>query len=354
MKLPSHQRARQTFSDTFERSHGETIAAMDQGGHDIANQSPRTALTVKRMGVKRRAIPVQLVDPLGGGQTVHLSSTVDAFVSLGSKRRGIHTSRIGDLLAKLTGTVHLSLHDYASQVNGLLRATQGSDTAQVSVHGVFSYLETVSGVKEKSSIEHLELFADANCTDGRVSLSSGIGFGHMTACPCVQETYRHSFGPNGSSASTIPFKKQSPLLTHSQRCQTRLMLCDVNEPPTLRELLACIDEIVVRSQNTLPREFELLNVHRAHAQPQFLEDVLRDLLPGLHRLVRKCSPQSGGRIEIKSASMESIHDFDLEGEIAYSLRELDRIFAPDPAPGAQRGAARFNLNSSEEVTTDEH
>jgi GTP cyclohydrolase-4 len=338
MNLPSHQRSRRSFADTFERTHEQTIAAMDQGGHDIARQSPRTKLRVKCVGVKRRAIPILLADPFGGESTVHLSCSVDAMVGLGPDRRGIHTSRIGDLLAKLTGTVHASLQAYAAQLNGLVRASQGSDSAHVSVQGVFSYLENVRGVKEKRSVEHLELFADADFDHGGASMSAGIGFGHITACPCVQETYRHSFGPNGNSPT--PAQKQSPLLTHSQRCRTRLMICGVSEPPTVSELLACVDEIVVRSQNTLPREFELLNVHRAHAQPQFLEDVLRDLLPGIHRLVRKRSAE--GRILIKSASMESIHDFDLEGEIEYSLSELDQIFAPRSAPGIQPGKRSGN------------
>lgn len=324
MKLPGHQRSRPTFAETFERDHEQTILAMDQGGSDIPNQAPKTALRLQRVGIKRRSIPVLVSDPLGGGQIVQLSCSVNAYVSLEAQRRGIHVSRIGDLLAKLSGQVFPSLQDYAAQLSELVRAGQESHSAHVSVQGVFTYLENVSGVKEKASLEHLELFAAADFAGDRPSLSSGIGFNHITACPCVQETYRSSFLSDKPLIQTTREGKQMPLLTHSQRCETRLMISGVTAVPTLPQLLACIDGIVVRTQNTLPRELELLNVFRAHAQAQFVEDALRDLLLGIYRLVRERS--SEGAISIKSISMESIHDFDLEAEIEFSLRELDEIF----------------------------
>jgi GTP cyclohydrolase-4 len=188
------------------------------------------------------------------------------------------------------------------------------------VQGILTYREQISGVKQKSSLEHLELSAEAVCGAGKTLRSSGLGFSHITACPCVQETYRNSFVTDDCTRA----KSQAPLITHTQRCQTRISLAGVDELPELRDLLSSIDAVVVRNQNTLPREFELLNVHRAHAQPQFLEDVLRNLMLAVYRLVRPHSER--GEIRIESVSMESIHDFDMEGEIQFSVKELDQIF----------------------------
>jgi GTP cyclohydrolase FolE2 len=142
----------------------------------------------------------------------------------------------------------------------------------------------------------------------------------------VQETYRNSFLPDKPLPHPAGDGEHIPLLTHSQRCQTQVMISGATETPPLPELLACIDAIVVRSQNTLPRDLELLNVYRAHARAQFVEDALRDLLLGLYQVVRMRSAE--GAISIKSISFESIHDFDLEAEIEFSLRELDEIFGP--------------------------
>ena len=299
---------------------------MDSGGHDIPRQRPKTALALRTVGVRREAIPVLIADPFGSDAPVQLSCAIEARVGLDKKRRGIHVSRIGDLLAQLSGKLFPSVTDYAAELLERLLRAQNSQTGAVTVEGVLTYFERVSGVKEKGSLEHLTLHGHVSCSGGRTQASAGIGFNHITACPCVQETYRHSF----SSDSGSPRGRKLQLITHTQRCRTRINLIDVKRYPTLPDLLGAIDAVVIRSQNTLPREFELLNVYRSHAEPQFLEDVLRELLRAIYTVVRPLS--SKGEIEISSVSMESIHDFDLHGEIAFPLKELDKAFrhrAPD-------------------------
>lgn len=322
MKRPRHQRTRPVFAQIFERDQAETIAAMDEGGCDIPQQAPQTPLALRRVGVKRRAIPVQVKDPFGGRGTVELSCAVDATLELGPARRGIHVSRIGDALARLSAKRHVSLLAYAAALAEALRRSHQSECASVAVEGTLSYEEKISGVKEKLSLEHVQLFASASRLADRIRPASGLEFNHITACPCVQETFRHSFSPGASSAQ----KHKLPLFTHTQRCRTRLTILDAVTPP-LRTLLDAIDAVVVRSQNTLPREFELLNVYRAHARPQFLEDTLRDLLFAIYQTIGPLNTEATIRVE--SSSLESIHDFDLHGEIEFSVRELNLIFAPE-------------------------
>ncbi len=329
--IPSHQRSRRSFAGTFERDHAETIAAMDSGGHDIPRQKPRIRLALRNVGIRRDSIPVNLIDPLGGSEVVQLPCKVDARVALGGERRGIHVSRIGDLLSQLSARSFVSLSEYSAELLRCLRTTQAAESATVAVEGVLTYFERVKGVKEKGSLEHLTLSGGASSSGEQTTSSSGIGFNHITACPCVQETYRHSFSSQERSLG----KGKLQLITHTQRCQTRIALVNLERVPSLTELLAAIDAVVVRSQNTLPREFELLNVHRAHAEPQFLEDVLRDLLRAVYSVVRPISARGG--IEISSISLESIHDFDLHGEIAFSIKELDRAFASSASNQAMNG-----------------
>lgn len=322
---PSHQRSRRGFNQTFARTAEQTIAAMDAGGHDIPNQEARLPLRLRRVGLTRSSIPVRLAAPLGGSGTVELSCDVDAFVDLAAERRGIHVSRIGDLLARLACESYPSLSHYAVRVHDELRAVQESDTATAAVRGVLTYLEAVRGVKNKASLEHLDLAAEAETRDGAATIAQSVGFTHITACPCVQETYRNSFGPEQEALRRAVAESRMPLLTHSQRCRTRITIAGAEGPLPLAPLVACIDQMVVRSQNTLPREFELLNVHRSHAKPQFLEDVIRELTHSVYKLIGLDHPAA--TIRIHSVSMESIHDFDLEGEIEFSVAELDRIFA---------------------------
>ncbi len=323
--MAKNDRFRWSFAQTFEKSAAQTITAMDAAGKDIPDQRPVIPLRLRRVGVTRRSIPVRIDDPLGGAQTVELSCAIEASVGLAPERRGIHVSRIGDLLARLTGEVYPSLRHYAHRVDQLLRAGQGSDTASVAVRGVFTYLESVRGVKDKSSLEHVELSGASETEGGVTTLTQGVGFTYITSCPCVQETYRNSFRADDKMLQRVLEEKRMPLLTHTQRCQTHVMIVGAREPLPLPSLLACVDHVVVRSQNTLPREFELLNVYRAHAKPQFLEDALRELTYGVYKLVGRDNPNV--TLRIRSSSMESIHDFDMEGDVEFTVAELDRIFA---------------------------
>jgi GTP cyclohydrolase FolE2 len=319
-RLPRNDRAPESFAAAFGSSREETIASMDRAGDDVPDQAPRTPLPVQRIGFVREAIPVSMADPFDPASRVQVSCRVEAHTELDAERRGIHVSRAGDLLARLSGEVFPSLQDYAVALAACLRETQGTVTTEVSVRGVLSYVERIDTFKERSSIEHLELQARAVCAASGTNAWSGVGFHHMTACPCVQQTLRHA-RDRDADASPSP-----PRMTHSQRCHTLLTIGGQGGVVPLTALLAIVDAVVVRSRNTLPRDAELLAVHRAHASPMFLEDVLRDLLAAVHQGIREIRPDA--TIAIASTSMESIHDFDLSGRIEATVSELDRTLPP--------------------------
>lgn len=324
-RLSRHARARDVFEQVFERSPQATIAAMDAAGDDVPDQAPRLALPLRRMGVERGAIPVTIADPFDRRRTVLLSCSVSAHASLAAGRRGIHVSRIGDALAQLAPQTFDSLQHYATALCEQVAAAQGSSGAEVRVSGVLSYLEPLAGLKDKASIEHLELLARASLADGALQASSGLAFNHMTACPCVQKTYEHSFD-DGLRLLPQLAERGVPLVTHSQRCRSRITIAGAAPPLALPDLLAAVDRAVVRCQNTLPREQELLAVHRAHRDPQFLEDALRGLLRAAYELVARDHPSA--LIHVRSTSLESIHDFDISGEVGGSVAELALVLAP--------------------------
>ena len=319
--LPQHTRPARDFRAAFGRSADDTLAGMNEAGDDVPNQSPRHPSTLTRVGITRTAIPLVIANPFGTPGTVHLSCSVDAHVGLAAGRRGIHVSRLGHVLAELAGQPHASLHAYAVALCERVAEVQQAGDAEVAVSGVLSYLEHAGGVSQRSSIEHLTLSAEARRGDGRTAAGHGIAFNHITACPCVQQTYRHALaGPEGEGLAAPDPRLPQP--THTQRCHTRIAIAPCATPVPLDRLLAIVDGIVVRSRNTLPRDLELMAVHRAHREPQFVEDVLRDLLAAVHRLVRDEHPDA--TIRIRSTSQESIHDFDLDGEVVASVQELDR------------------------------
>ncbi len=320
--LPRHSRAQIPFEQRFGRSHVETIAAMDAQGDDIPDQAPACRLTLPAMGVNRSDIPILIADPFTPGRLVQLACEVRAHAGLPAGRRGIHVSRIGDAIAGLAAQPFGSLEHYAATLCERVAEVQECEQVSVRVQGVLSYLEDVIGVKHKASIEHLTLSAEAERSAAGVGSASGLGFNHITACPCVQQTFKHSFAEPDRPLLGAISERELPLLTHSQRCRTTITIAGPGAPVPLSELLGCVDGVVFRCQNTLPREFELQLVHAAHQRPQFLEDALRDLLHAVHGMLRQTDPMR--RISVQSVSMESIHDFDISGEITYTIGELNQ------------------------------
>lgn len=322
--IPVHQRFQPDFIELFGRSEQQAITAMNAEDDDIPNQRPCQEITLPAMGVNRAHIPVSILDPFAADRTVQLYCTVKASASVSPLRRGIHVSRIGDLLARMSSKIYPSLQEYCAELCLRLGEVQDSGTATASVSGILSYLEEVRGVKHKNSVEHLEMFAEANSQAGVANVSAGIGFNHITACPCVQQTYKHALGDPHQALAHSLNEAQIPLITHSQRCTSRIKIIDAPTAVPIQALLETVDRVVVRCQNTLPREFELMTVYRAHKEPQFLEDALRQMLQAIYHLLRTDFPES--RIHIQASSMESIHDFDIQGEISYTMNELRALW----------------------------
>jgi GTP cyclohydrolase FolE2 len=323
-RLPRHTRVRSDFTDTFGRSAEATIAAMDRNGDDVPDQVPAVRVGLQRIGVERKAVPVSIVDPFDPDSQAQLLCSLDTHASLAPTRRGIHTSRMGDLVARLSEQVFDSLQHYAAAVCERTREEQDCDAAEVRVSGVLSYREDSHGATGKGSLEHLDLAAHSRSSLGAVTGATSVGFNIITACPCVQQTFKHARHERDRAVLDQMQARGLPFPTHSQRCRCDVTLSaeGIPAPLPLGDVLDAIDRAVVRCQNTLPRDLELLAVHRAHAAPQFVEDVLRALLQPIYDCVKTSHPAS--TITIRATSMESIHDFDISGAISYSVAELNR------------------------------
>jgi hypothetical protein len=73
-------------------------------------------------------------------------------------------------------------------------------------------------------------------------------------------------------------------------------------------LLDAFDRVVVRIQNTSPREQALASDYRAHRSPQLAEDAARDLLQATYSVEGKDTDFN--RIEVRSRSNEPIQRYD--------------------------------------------
>ncbi len=317
-----YRRPAPTFRQALGVGAERVIPAMDAAGDDVPYQVPEVALALPSVGLDRRHVPVIIDDPLGGGGTCQLSCQVQVRTAVPADRRGIHTSRIGTAVAGAAGRRHESLQAFAREVARRVDASEYGLGSTVGVSGVLSYLEDVPGWrqdKDKTSLEHLELSASCTVDANGTTERAGIAVNHITACPCVQQTYKHALlaarGDVRAALDTV-----SPLLTHSQRCRTRVELGRLTGLLPVRALLEAMDRSVYRVQNTLPREHELLLVYRAHAAPQFIEDAVRQVLSRVARTLGQQFPDAS--VHLESVSYESIHDYDIVADVELPMQAL--------------------------------
>jgi GTP cyclohydrolase IV len=308
--LPEFRREQPGFEMLFGRSSDAVIRSMDAAGHDIPEQRPAVQLPIGFVGLERSHVPIAIDDPFAGGVPVRLACEITGGTAVPVDRRGVHMSRIGNLLAEAASRSYPDLVAAALDIAERLRETQYDGDTRVALRGHLAFLEQLPGRGDESvgkqSLESIELIAEARLVAERTVLTSGLTIDHLTACPCVQQTFRHaqpsSYDPSGDS----------PSMTHSQRCRTIVLLSGSDLVP-VRDLLRVLDGVIFRTCNTLPRDLELAMVYRAHREPQFVEDAARAMAAACRQLRPSRGPDD--RIQIASRSMESIHGHDIVVEL---------------------------------------
>lgn len=332
MEQPSDSIARYnrkvvSFENEMGVSPKKVIQPMDNDGDDIPYQNPEHMIRLPRVGLIRKHIPVRIINPFDEAQKeiIPLLADVVLETEVPASRRGIHMSRTGDIIAQTVTKIYANLQEYASDITEKLSDSQYGGPSSVSVCSSFSYLEEVKGwknEKDKKSLETIQLHAAAHDSKERHSEDAGIEIANMTACPCVQKTYKHALLAAKNDVRNA-IENVSPLLTHSQRCTTRIDIGDIPGSFPVKKVLEILDGILVRVQSTLPRDHELLMVYRSHKKPQFMEDVVRDVLAGVFSVFKDKFPQS--MIRVETTSMESIHSFDIHTRAEFHMNELRKM-----------------------------
>ena len=273
---------------------------------DVQNRRLTNGFKLTRVGVTGVKKPVTVKRQ---GRTVTLTCATDVFVDLPSSQKGSHMSRNLEVIAEvvdesvrspvkgveiLAANICKSLlerHEYASYSEANVRA---------------DYFLERTGLSGRKTLEAYGLIAKAvNRRRNGLKKLIGVEVVGMTACPCAMETIREEM-----QVGIAPGRGDVPTITHNQRNVTTVMIevpeeYDVEANPTF--------EILKRSE-------EAQVVRRAHENPKFVEDVVRDILA---RVLEKYSFLPDDVIvTVRSESEESIHKHNAFAERVTSLREL--------------------------------
>ena len=288
-------------------------------------QSARVANSFKltRVGITGLVKPIVV---RRRGEDHHLTAEIDVFVDLPSTQRGSHMSRnvevitemIEDSLQNKVG----SLEELAGNVcKKLLDRHDYADFAEVRMTADY-FLEQITDSGRKS-LEPYKLMAKATATRGNGLMKAiGVEVRGMTACPCAMETIYHQLSQEVPELKKI--RGKVPTISHNQRNRTLLM---IEVPEDVDVEADDLVEIVESSLSSptygiLKRSDEAAVVLRAHRNPKFVEDVVRDILGKLLKKYKKLDDSV--HVTVRSESEESIHKHNAFAERITTLGELRR------------------------------
>lgn len=274
-------------------------------GTDVPEETPELAMAIDRVGISSNLVWVRLKDML-------LPFDSEITVDLPATARGIHMSRIEDVITRASDRAFESIKSYADFLSSEILKTQRGTRVNVSLGGHLPF-KFFCGISGKTSMEGVKVFVRTEKKEGKLSFSElGMEVCHITACPCTQaymDTYLKEL--------TTPL----PLPTHSQRTVTRLYAEDITGNLEFIHLFDCLQDALNLTQGLLKRPDEAELVLAAHERPQFVEDVVRDICVSADKILAD-NVAEDAVIRIESKSIESIHTHNVTAGLVREFREI--------------------------------
>jgi GTP cyclohydrolase-4 len=291
---------------------------------DVQNHRVENGFRLTRVGITGVRKPIVVHRH---GRDNHITAVIDVFVDLPSTQKGSHMSRnveiitemIDESVRKKVG----SLEELAGKIcRELLDRHEYAGYGEVNMVADY-FLERVTDAGRRM-LEPFKLVARATARRGSGMMKLiGVEVEGMTACPCAMETVRQRLGNDdpevGKSVSDLP------MITHNQRNRTTLMM-EVQEHVDIEadDLIGIVESSLSSpTYGILKRDDEASVVLRAHRNPKFVEDVVRDILGKI--LERYGDLDDSVHVTVRSESEESIHKHNAFAERITTLGELRAI-----------------------------
>jgi GTP cyclohydrolase IV len=296
---------------------------------DVQSAMPATRVSLSRVGVTgvEKVIRVQAD---GAENTYHADFA--CFVDLNPRQAGVHMSRFEEIVGEAIDEVVLGeafrAEVLAAHIAQRVRERQGGLRAEVSVTA--RYPETVTTPATGLETQEIYvLFGTAVDSLRGTRTLTGVQAQGMTACPCAQEMVaglgRERLAERGFDAEQIERAIEAvPLATHNQRGIGTLHIgCPEGGPAWVDapELLRIVEQSMSSEiYELMKRPDELAVVARAHAQPRFVEDCVREMV----RRVIEDYPDLPGEafVMARQENLETIHRHNVVAERYGGLDEL--------------------------------
>ncbi len=292
---------------------------------DVQAGRPTTEVSLTRVGVRG----VEKVIQVAGD---HYFAELECFVDLNPQQAGVHMSRFEEVVNEAIDEVVLSespiAEGLATHIAEHIRERQRGMRAEVSIAA--RYPETVS--TPASGLETQEIYTllgTAVSSDRGTRTLTGVEAQGMTACPCAQELVagraRERLADDGFDEDEIDrILRAVPVATHNQRGIGRL---HIGRPEGSQFAVDAPDLLHIVEQSMSSEIYELMKrsdevavVEKAHMQPRFVEDVVREMI----RRVTGAYPglRDGGFILARQENLETIHRHSVVAERSGMLDEI--------------------------------
>ena len=296
---------------------------------DVQASVPATQVSLSRVGVTgvEKVIRVK-----ADGSENLFYAELECFVDLNPQQAGVHMSRFEEIVGEAIDEVVLGeafkAEVLAAHVAEKVRERQGGLRAEVSVTA--RYPETVTTPESgRSTQEIYVLYGTAVDSEQGTRTLTGVQAQGMTACPCAQEMVaglsRERLAAEGFGPEEIErVVDVVPIATHNQRGIGTLHVgCPEGGPAWIDapELLRIVESSMSSEiYELMKRPDELSVVVKAHENPRFVEDCVREMV---RQVVEGYADLPGQAfVMARQENLETIHRHNVVAERYGTLDDL--------------------------------
>jgi GTP cyclohydrolase-4 len=211
---------------------------------------------------------------------------MDLFADLNPERAGVHMSRFNEVVERLAGELAWEpspdIESLAGRMAQQVVETQGAMRSEVRIRAHFPIIKRTP-ITDLPTEELYTLLGIAASTPERTRRLVGVEVEGLTVCPCAQDIMRSSsedlLRESGFTEEQVDrILDVLPMASHNQRGRGTLLI------GSERRLRAeDLVDLVERSMSSetyelLKRPDEFYVVDKAHRNPRFVEDVVREML----------------------------------------------------------------------------
>ncbi len=312
-----------------------------QPAHDVQETLPAVQLGLTRVGVTglRRIIRIER----GGGENLFYAE-MDLFADLDRSQMGVHMSRFSDVLEETADEIALQrapdIETLTEQMPRQIVQRQGAHRAEARVRAIFP-VEKFAPVSARRTQELYTLLGIAVSTPDHTRHIVGVEAEGMTVCPCAQDMMREHTRvrllEEGFSPEAVEHVLQViPIPSHNQRGRGTLLI-GTNQAIRAEDLVDLVESAMSsETYGRLKRPDEFFVVNKAHHNPRFVEDVVREIL--YNTIERYAGLPDDAFVSAKQVNFEGIHKHNAIAERSGTLGELRREIQ-----GSQQGTRHTSL-----------